>query len=328
MAAPLLVDGWPPPPIRTSRLVLRAPEARDREAFLDLGSDDEVNRHLGGGRDRATLDAELPEVPADRPGQFVLDHDGELVGWIGLGRRDPSRPGAGHVDEHRPDLELSYVTPRSAWGHGYATEAATAVLAWADAVLGEPMVVCTQVGNVRSRALAGRLGFTEVARFEELGAEQWFGVRQPGVRRATRADAERITHVAEAAYTPYLERMDGLRPGPLDTDYERAVADSEAWVVERDGDVVGYLLLVEEEDDLLLDNVAVLPSHHGTGIGRALLTLAEGRATALGQRRIRLYTHVTMTENQRLYERLGYVETHRGGEHGLERVSYAKPVAG
>jgi RimJ/RimL family protein N-acetyltransferase len=326
MATPLTVDDWPPPPIRTSRLVLRPPEARDRAAFLDLGTDDEVNRHLGGGRDRATLDAELPAVPADRPGQFVVEHDGAFVAWFGLGRRDPARPGADHVDEPRPDLELSYVTPRSAWGHGYATEAAAAVLAWADAVLDEPVVLCTQSSNARSLALAGRLGFIEVARFEEFGAEQWFGVRHPGVRRATPADARQVARVAEAAYSPYLERMDGARPGPLDADYAAAVTDSEAWVVERDGAVIAFLLLVPEGDAMLLDNVAVLPAHHGTGIGRALLALAEGRARALGLDRIRLFTHVTMVENQRLYERLGYVETHRGGESGLVRVFYEKPL--
>ncbi len=320
MAAPLNVD-WPIAPIRTERLLLRAPEARDRETFLDLGSDDEVNHHLGGGQDRATLDAELPEVPADRPGQFVVEHDGEFVGWIGLGRRDPSRPGAEH-----PDLELSYVTPMSAWGHGYATEAATAVLAWSDDVLGEPVVVCTQSSHTRSLALAARLGFTEVARFEEFGAEQWFGLRQPGLRRATTADAARMAYVAEAAYAPYVERMGGLRPGPMDTDYSAAVDDTEAWVVRADGDVVGFLLLAPEDDGMLLENVAVLPSHHGRGFGRALLVLAEERTLARGLDRIRLYTHVTMVENQRLYERHGYVETHRTTEHGFTRVFYEKAI--
>lgn len=318
MAAPLTVD-WPMAPIRTERLLLRAPEARDRETFLDLGSDDEVNHHLGGGRDRASLDAELPVVPADRPGQFVVEHDGAFVGWVGLGRRDPTRPGAEH-----PDLELSYVTPVSAWGHGWATEAATAVLAWADDVLGEPVVVCTQTSNTRSLALAARLGFTEVARFEEFGAEQWFGLRRPGTRRATTADAERMAYVAEAAYAPYVERMGGMRPGPMDTDYAAAVTDTEAWVVRADGAVVGFLLLVPEVDGMLLENVAVLPSHHGRGIGRALLVLAEERTLALGLDRIRLYTHVTMVENQRLYERLGYLETHRRTEHGFTRVFYEK----
>lgn len=31
----------------------------------------------------------------------------------------------------------------------------------------------------RAMRLATKLGFTEVERFEEYGAEQWFGVRSP-----------------------------------------------------------------------------------------------------------------------------------------------------
>lgn len=85
------------------------------------------------------------------------------------------------------------------------------------------------------------------------------------LRRAITADAAQLAYVAEAAYSPYLERMGGLRPGPMDTDYAAAVADAEAWVAEADGTVVGFLLLVEEPDGMLLDNVAVLPSHHGQG---------------------------------------------------------------
>lgn len=178
MDHPLDVAEWPATPIRTERLLLRPPEARDRETFLDLGSDDQVNHHLGGGRDRAELDAAMPAVPADRPGQFVVEHEGRFVGWMGLGRRDPDRPGRASPDGG--DLELSYVTPASAWGHGYATEAGVAILAWSDERLGEPMVVCTQVTNLASLRLAERLGFTELDRFEEFGAQQWFGVRRPG----------------------------------------------------------------------------------------------------------------------------------------------------
>lgn len=178
MVHQLVVGDWPPAPIDTARLVLRAPEARDRSEFVDLGSDDAVNRYLGGGQDRAELEANLPEVPADRPGQFVMEHAGRFVGWVGLGRRDPDRPGS--VGARGIDLELSYVLPVSAWGHGYATEAASAVLAWADTRFHEPMVVCTQTANLPSLRLADRLGFTELERFDELGAEQWFGVRRPG----------------------------------------------------------------------------------------------------------------------------------------------------
>jgi ribosomal protein S18 acetylase RimI-like enzyme len=135
-----------------------------------------------------------------------------------------------------------------------------------------------------------------------------------------------MAHVAQAAYAPYLERMAGLRPRPMDTDYLAAVTDTEAWVAESDGRVVGLLLLVREEDGMLLDNVAVLPTQHRRGVGRALLELAEERTRAHGLGRIRLYTHVTMVENQRLYERIGYVETSRETVDERARVFYEKRI--
>ncbi len=144
------------------------------------------------------------------------------------------------------------------------------------------------------------------------------------LRRATAHDAARMAYVAVRAYAPYLPRMGGARPGPMDTDYAAAVADSEAWVAELDTEVVGLLLLVGEDDAMLLENVAVLPSHHGHGVGRALLALAEERAVAAGHSRIRLFTHETMVENQRLYQRIGYVETHRSTVHGAPLVFLEK----
>ncbi|GAA2429732.1 hypothetical protein GCM10010433_32500 [Streptomyces pulveraceus] len=41
------------------------------------------------------------------------------------------------------------------------------------------MVLCTQTANDRSMRLAAKLGFTQVQRFEEWGAEQWMGVWSP-----------------------------------------------------------------------------------------------------------------------------------------------------
>ncbi|MCY4725489.1 GNAT family N-acetyltransferase [Nocardioides sp. STR2] len=181
MGLPLTADAWAAGSVRTERLLLRAPEARDREDFLDLGSDPVVNHHLGGGQDRASLDDTLPEVPADRPAQYVMERGRRFLGWVGLSRREADRPGvvpAGGRDGVGV-LELSYVLPVHAWGQGYAAEACTALLELCDERLGEPVVLCTQVGNTRSRALAARLGFAELERFEEFGAEQWFGVRPP-----------------------------------------------------------------------------------------------------------------------------------------------------
>jgi hypothetical protein len=52
----------------------------------------------------------------------------------------------------------------------------------------------------------------------------------------------------------------------------------------------------------------------------ARLAFAEAEAPRRGYCDIRLYTHETMTENQRLYAAIGYAETGRGVENGYERV--------
>ncbi|RSS98366.1 GNAT family N-acetyltransferase [Streptomyces sp. WAC05950] len=166
---------WPPAPLRTERLVLRESEARDRAAFIDLLASSEVRTYLGGPRPRAELENAVPEVPGRRPGVFVVDHDGAMIGIVTLDRRDAERPG--HVRPDAGETELSYMLLPEAWGRGYASEACAAALAWfADAFPSEPVVLCTQVANDRSVGVAVKLGFIEVERFEEFGAEQWFGV--------------------------------------------------------------------------------------------------------------------------------------------------------
>jgi ribosomal protein S18 acetylase RimI-like enzyme len=147
------------------------------------------------------------------------------------------------------------------------------------------------------------------------------------IRRAEADDVPALQRIASAAYSPYLPRMGGQRPGPLDADYAVAVEECETWLALVEGSPAGFVVLASGGPDVLvLDNVAVLPSHHGRGVGRALLELAEARATARGCRRIQLFTHVTMTENQALYQRIGYVETHRATEDGSTRVFYEKAL--
>ncbi|MGW5353101.1 GNAT family N-acetyltransferase [Streptomyces sp. NPDC004031] len=171
---------WPPEPIRTERLVLRASEARDRAAFVELLASPEVHTYLGGPRPRAELEQELPEVPEQWPGSFVVELDGSMIGQILLrrGPRDRRPAAAGKAD-------LGYLFLPRAWGSGYAAEACAAALGWLDSVLpGEPVVLATQTANSASMRLAARLGFTEAERFEAWGAEQWLGLRHPAAPSA------------------------------------------------------------------------------------------------------------------------------------------------
>ncbi|MFF7632856.1 GNAT family N-acetyltransferase [Kitasatospora sp. NPDC008050] len=169
---------WPAAPIRTERLVLRGSQARDRAALIELFSSPEVGTYVGGAQPRDELERTVPEVPGQRPGFFVIDLDGAMIGMVTLDRRHAERPG--HVRPEAGETELGYMFLPKAWGCGYAAEACAAALDWfAGALPGEPVVLCTQTANDRSMRVAAKLGFTEVERFEEYGAEQWFGVWSP-----------------------------------------------------------------------------------------------------------------------------------------------------
>ncbi len=166
---------WPPAPIHTERHVLRESEARDRAAVIELLASPEVGTYLGGPQPRDELERTLPETPERRPGLFVVDLGGAMIGQIILrrvtGHGPPAAAGA---------AELGYLFLPRAWGFGYAAEACTAALGWlAGALPGEPVVLFTQTANARSMRLAAKLGFTEVERYEAYGAEQWFGVWRP-----------------------------------------------------------------------------------------------------------------------------------------------------
>ncbi len=143
------------------------------------------------------------------------------------------------------------------------------------------------------------------------------------LRPAAAADADAIAGCVEAAYAPWVERI-GEPPGPMLEDYNRVVRDRRVWVIEREGEIVGAIVLIEREDGLLLDNVAVPPARQGEGIGGRLIRHVEAEARRLGHAHIDLYTHERMTENIALYARYGYEEIDRRTERGFPRVYMRK----
>jgi N-acetylglutamate synthase-like GNAT family acetyltransferase len=78
---------------------------------------------------------------------------------------------------------------------------------------------------------------------------------------------------------PYEVRI-GRPPAPVTADYAAAVARGEVWVAQREDDLVGLLVLVDRPDHVLLENVAVIPSAQGSGVGARLLAHAEAHAAS------------------------------------------------
>jgi ribosomal protein S18 acetylase RimI-like enzyme len=150
-------------------------------------------------------------------------------------------------------------------------------------------------------------------------------MHQVATRRARTADIEAVRELARSAYLPYVAEI-GVRPAPLDADYDSVVRDPahEVWVAERGGALVGLLVLVAGDGHLLLENVAVAPQAQGAGVGTSLLELAEARAREQGLSELRLFTHQRMTRNLAMYSARGYRETSREEDEGFHRVFLSK----
>lgn len=143
------------------------------------------------------------------------------------------------------------------------------------------------------------------------------------IRVAQRTDAKAVKDCVVAAYHQYIPRI-GKPPGPMLDDFAKVIARHTVFVAEEKGEVVGVLVLLQQESNMLLDNVAVHPDSQGKGVGRQLLKLAESETRKRGCVSLELYTHECMTENIALYQRNGYRETARRIERGYHRVYMEK----
>jgi len=182
----LEIETWPQV-VTTERLTLRPMEPADREAIIDLVTNGEAYRHLGGCATCEQAEASVQPPYGEEPGAFVIVDSaaGQVMGIFQLDRHDPSRPG--HVgDPDRPgqgELEVGYTLHADHWGNGYGTEAVTAGLAWVTGQVTDRYVIAvTQTANTRSVAMLHRLGFVERERFMEFGDEQTLMTRKIGER--------------------------------------------------------------------------------------------------------------------------------------------------
>ena len=145
---------------QTERLRLRRWRPDDRAPFADLNADPEVMRHFPAIMSRAESDALVDRIEAHFAehgyGLWAVEVIGsrEFIGFVGLAYV----PFEAHFT---PALEVGWRLARSAWGHGYATEAARAALTFGFDHSDVPEIVSiTAVSNVRSQAVMQRLGLT------------------------------------------------------------------------------------------------------------------------------------------------------------------------
>ncbi|WP_037559233.1 GNAT family N-acetyltransferase [Spirillospora albida] len=145
---------------RTQRLLLRQWRDTDREPFAAMNADPHVMEHFPAPLSRTDSDALADRAAAaierDGWGLWALEiiETGAFIGFTGLNVPAYDAP-------FMPATEIGWRLARTAWGHGYATEAARAALAYAFGELAlEEVVSFTTTGNHRSRAVMERIGMT------------------------------------------------------------------------------------------------------------------------------------------------------------------------
>ncbi len=145
--------------LETDRLILRRFTEADVDHLFALDNDPEVMRYINGGTPTPREVIETQILPGfmrydeQRPtfGFWAVDakRNGEFLGWLCF------RP----KSENLHEVVLGYRFLRTAWGNGYATEGARAIINKGFTELGVQRVVATTYEeNVASRRVMEKLG--------------------------------------------------------------------------------------------------------------------------------------------------------------------------
>ena len=160
-----------PPIIETERLRLREMRFADKDIHIAMWADERVTRFIGGE----------PRAPDVSWGKFLAAAGlWPVMGfgyWVFADRAGDRLAGMGglsYFSRGIPELEglpeAGWAFDADHWGAGYATEAMTAALGWADANLDAAEVRCIiDPGNDASERVSAKLGFRRIGDSEALG---------------------------------------------------------------------------------------------------------------------------------------------------------------
>jgi RimJ/RimL family protein N-acetyltransferase len=157
--AALVLPTFPAPlELHTRRCILRQWQDSDFAPWAAMNADPDVRRHFPGvltAEQAAAEGQRCRDAIAQRGwGLWALELPGEMTfaGFVGLNVPHYDAPFV-------PAVEIGWRLARAAWGHGFATEAAGAALAFAAGRPGVPGVVAITVpGNAPSLRVMQRLG--------------------------------------------------------------------------------------------------------------------------------------------------------------------------
>jgi RimJ/RimL family protein N-acetyltransferase len=171
------------PSLSTSRLILRPPSPGDLEDVTALFGDPDVTHFVLNGRTLTptqiahmfeTMLSEArhgpanPATPAGVPGWLVMVRPDtqEFVG-LGVFRLLPADLAAAIGTCPDPAVEVGYMLAKSAWGQGFATEAARELTRYGVELLGkEHVIAVAHLGNDVSLKVLSKVGFVRQSDYD------------------------------------------------------------------------------------------------------------------------------------------------------------------
>lgn len=144
--------------LETPRLILRSWKDEDIEPFADMMSDKHVMRFYARPMERQraidTAQTMRERLEENRYGRFVMQIKGDDR-YAGMMVLDDIR----YDVPFEPRREVGWILPEFTWGHGYAPEAASALLQYAFTTLQWPEVIAMAVShNVPSQRVMQKIG--------------------------------------------------------------------------------------------------------------------------------------------------------------------------
>ncbi|MCQ1573840.1 GNAT family N-acetyltransferase [Neorhizobium galegae] len=101
----------------------------------------------------------------------------------------------------------------------------------------------------------------------------------------------------------------------------RKARDEIAFAAIENGRIAGCIFCRPEPGFLYIGKLAIAPASQGKGIGRRLLSVAEGIAREKGLPALRLETRIELTTNHATFARWGFARTAENSHPGFTRIT-------
>lgn len=125
------------------------------------------------------------------------------------------------------------------------------------------------------------------------------------LRPANAEDLAPLFTLHRSVFRSHIEQLWGWDEDWQYSNFRSECASAATSVIEVDGQIAGYIQVLDRGSHIDVQNIAIAPAFQCQGMGTMLLKDLQSQATAR-KRPIHLGVFKTNTAAQRLYERLGF----------------------